>query len=67
MITIAALILASEVLQSHENIPRSQNLESAKTWGVTLIRYAWLRDSLAEGKVLNALKYIMRVRGHIQD
>ncbi|KAK9902646.1 hypothetical protein WJX75_001252 [Coccomyxa subellipsoidea] len=54
------LILASEVLQSHEDIPRSQKLESAKTWGIALTRYAWLKDSLAEGKVLNAQKYIMQ-------
>ncbi len=56
------LILASEALLC-QDIPRSQKLDSAKCWGIALTHYAWLKDSLAMGKILDAQKYIVQVRG----
>lgn len=56
------LVLAADTLALSANNVKSQKIRSAESWGIAVIRYAWIEDSLAHGKVLDANKYLLKVK-----
>ena len=59
------LVLATDSLASSADDVKSQKIRSAESWGIAVIRYAWIEDSLAEGKVLDANKYFFKVNSSL--
>lgn len=55
------LVLASTDLILSEGNAKSQKLDRAKEWGIAIVTYAWLEDSVARGKILDVEIYLVHV------
>jgi len=55
------LVLASTDLIFSEGNAKSQKIDRAREWGILIVAYAWLEDSVARGRILEVENYLVQV------